>query len=133
MKVIYTDELGRTCLMTIADGHDIDEVIAKDVPPGVEFFKIPASDVPVGDELRDGWKIENGKISHDINKCREVKKNILRRERYPLLQAQDVEYMRAMEAGKDTSSIATEKQRLRDITKLVDAATTVDEIRAIKC
>ena len=39
--------------------------------------------------------------------------------------------MRAQEAGADTTSIVAEKQRLRDITKLCDMATSVEELKAI--
>jgi hypothetical protein len=53
-------------------------------------------------------------------------------ERKPLLEDQDVAFMRATESGADTSEIVIEKQRLRDITTLADGATTLDELKAIK-
>jgi len=53
----------------------------------------------------------------------------LRAERKPLLEAQDVLYMRATEQGTDTSAIILEKQRLRDITKIT--ATTLDELKEL--
>jgi hypothetical protein len=37
----------------------------------------------------------------------------------------------ALESGADTSAIVAEKQRLRDITKLADDATTLDELKAL--
>jgi len=43
-----------------------------------------------------------------------------------------VAFQRALETGADTTSIVAEKQRLRDITKLADAATTVNELKTIK-
>jgi hypothetical protein len=49
-----------------------------------------------------------------------------------LLEAQDVLYMRATESGDDTSSVILEKQRLRDITKQVDDAQTLDELKALE-
>jgi outer membrane biosynthesis protein TonB len=56
----------------------------------------------------------------------------LREERKPLLAAQDVEYLKALEVNGDTSEIIKEKKRLRDITKLADAATTLDELKELK-
>jgi hypothetical protein len=53
-------------------------------------------------------------------------------ERKPLLEDQDVAFMRATESGVDTAEIVIEKQRLRDITTLADGATTLDELKAIK-
>ena len=34
-------------------------------------------------------------------------------------------------SGSVTSSIVTEKQRLRDVTNLVDTATTLDELKGL--
>ena len=69
----------------------------------------------------------------DINKAKDITKDKLRAERTPLLEAQDVAFQRALENSSDTSAIVAEKQRLRDITKQVDTATTLDELRGISC
>tara|TARA_R100001530_G_scaffold127710_1_gene97013 strand:+ start:845 stop:1069 length:225 start_codon:yes stop_codon:yes gene_type:complete len=70
-------------------------------------------------------------ITINLAKAKEITKERLRGERKPLLEAQDVLFIRAQEAGADTSAIVAEKNRLRDITKLADAATTPDELKAI--
>ena len=70
-------------------------------------------------------------ITININKAKEITKDRLRAEREPLLVAQDVAYQRALESGADTTAIVAEKQRLRDITKQADAATTLDELKTI--
>ena len=71
-------------------------------------------------------------ITVNLSKAREITKERLRNERKPLLEAQDVLYMKAQEAGADTSAIVTEKNRLRDITKLADSATTLDELKNLE-
>jgi len=68
-------------------------------------------------------------ITVDINKAKVITKDRLRAERKPLLEEQDILFMKAQEAGSDTSAIVTEKQRLRDITNQVDSMTTVDELK----
>lgn len=68
----------------------------------------------------------------DINKAKDITKDRLRAERKPLLEAQDVAFQRALESGADTSAIVAEKQRLRDITNLVDNANTVEELKALE-
>jgi hypothetical protein len=70
-------------------------------------------------------------ITINIDKAKEIKKESLRQERKPLLEAQDVAYMRAQEAGENTTAIVQEKQRLRDITNLVDSCTTVEELKMV--
>jgi uncharacterized protein YdaT len=69
----------------------------------------------------------------DINKAKDITKDRLRAERTPLLEAQDVAFQRALENSSDTSAIVAEKQRLRDITKQVDTATTLDELLTLNC
>lgn len=70
-------------------------------------------------------------ITVNLNKAKEIKKDQLRSERKPLLEALDVEFVRALEQGGDTSEIVSEKQRLRDITLIVDNASTLEELKAI--
>jgi len=68
----------------------------------------------------------------DINKAKDITKDRLRQEREPLLLAQDIAFQRALETGADTSAIVAEKQRLRDITKLVDNVNTVEELKSLE-
>ena len=70
-------------------------------------------------------------ITINFEKAKAITKNRLRAERTPLLQAQDVAFQRALEEGADTSAIVAEKQRLRDITQLVDQAETLDELKGL--
>ena len=69
-------------------------------------------------------------ITVNIEKAKEIVKEKLRLDRKPLLEAQDVLFQRALETGTDTADIVAEKQRLRDITKDVDAMTTEAQLKA---
>ena len=68
-------------------------------------------------------------ITINFVKAQALTKDRLRHERKPLLEAQDVLFQRALETGKDATAIVKEKQRLRDVTKLVDVATTLDALK----
>ncbi len=70
-------------------------------------------------------------ITINFDKAKAITKNRLRAERTPLLQAQDVAFQRALESGADTTTIVAEKQRLRDITKLADEATTLEQLKEL--
>ena len=65
----------------------------------------------------------------NFSKAQDITKDRLRLDRKPLLEEQDVLFMRAQEAGSDTSAIVTEKQRLRDITNQVDSMTTLAQLK----
>ena len=68
-------------------------------------------------------------IRIDFDKAVIITQQRLREERKPLLEAQDVLYMRATEQNQDTTAIVAEKQRLRDITKIT--AKTLDELKGL--
>jgi len=72
-------------------------------------------------------------ITINMNKAKEITKERLRQERTPLLEAEDIKFMRAQEEGSDTTAIVAEKKRLRDITNQVDSCTTTDELKALSC
>lgn len=69
-------------------------------------------------------------ISVDLTKAKNITKDRLRVERKPLLEAQDVAFMKAQEAGTSTSAIVTEKNRLRDITG--DYVNNMDTLAKLK-
>jgi hypothetical protein len=71
-------------------------------------------------------------ITINMDKAKEIHKNKLRDARKPLLEKLDVDYMRALEQGGNTSIIVTHKQELRDITSHPDLvnASNVDELKA---
>jgi hypothetical protein len=71
-------------------------------------------------------------ITINLNKAKDITKDRLRSERAPLLQALDVQFQRALESSGGTAAIVAEKQRLRDITQLVDIAQTPDELKVLK-
>ena len=69
-------------------------------------------------------------IAGSLTKAKTITKDRLRVDRKPLLEAQDVAFMKAQEAGTSTSAIVTEKNRLRDITNAVDSMTTLNQLKA---
>ena len=70
-------------------------------------------------------------VSVNMTKAKAITKDRLRADRKPLLEAQDIAFMKAQEAGSDTSAIVTEKNRLRNITgDYVDDMDTLDKLKA---
>ena len=71
-------------------------------------------------------------ITINLNKAKDLTKFSMRQHRKSLLEEQDVLFMKAQEDGADTAAIVTEKNRLRDLTKLANDASTVDELKILK-
>lgn len=67
-------------------------------------------------------------IKVDLEKAKVIAKEKLRKNREPLLAALDVQFLRALEEGRDPSWIISEKNRLRAVTDLVNTAQTVEEL-----
>jgi len=129
MKIIYSTKKGIAIIHPTGE-LSIEEVAAKDVPANVSFRIVDESEIPTDRTFRNAWKDEGG-IKVDMGKAKDITKDRLRNERKPLLEAQDVAFQRALESGASTAAIVSEKQRLRDITKQVDALTSLDELKAL--
>ena len=70
-------------------------------------------------------------ITIPLSAAKAITKDRLRVERKPLLEAQDILFMKAQEAGSDTSAIVTEKNRLRNITgDYVDDMDNLTDLKA---
>ena len=74
-------------------------------------------------------------IGVNIPKAKELQKERFRQVRKPLLDALDIDYQRADEAGDASkkTEIATKKQALRDVTNntTLNDATSEAEVRAV--
>jgi hypothetical protein len=128
--IIFANDNGgvSTCIPT--GEISIEAVLAKDCPKGAII--VEASSLPTDNDFYDAWELADGKVTVSLAKATEITKKRLRAEREPLLAAQDVAFQRALESGADTTAIVAEKQRLRDVTSLADAETTLEGLRAIK-
>ena len=112
----------------------INDVLEKDIPKTATEVQIVERSLFLVNEMdfNNAFVWDGSQLVVDIDKAKEVTKNRLRQEREPLLAAQDIAFQRALETNSETSTIVAEKQRLRDITKLVDAVSSLDELRALK-
>ena len=74
-------------------------------------------------------------IKVNMTKAVEIKKDMIRAERAPIMADLDIAFIRAVEAGDKVaqSTIAEQKQALRDATKdpAIAAAKTPEELKAI--
>lgn len=70
-------------------------------------------------------------IQINIDKAKEIAKDKLRADRAPLLAELDIKSQRNIESGADNTEVVAEKQRLRDITKLVDDVADVEVLKEV--
>lgn len=128
--IIFTNDNGGVSVCIPTGELDIQAVKAKDTPS--TSIIVQDSELPQADnDFFNAWELANGVVTVNLDKAKEITKARLRTEREPLLAAQDVLFQRAQESGGDTTAIVAEKNRLRDITGLVDSCTTTAQLRAL--
>jgi hypothetical protein len=89
--------------------------------------------VPSDRHFRGAWSLSGSVISEDMTKAKEIFKDKIREVRKPLLEAEDVVYMKALEAGDSDAQAAsvTAKNALRNA-PAASAITNAADIAALK-
>ena len=90
--------------------------------------------LPSGRHFRNAWKLNGSVMAEDITAAKVIFKDKIREVRKPLLEAEDVVYMKALEAddaSAKTASVA-KKKALRDApaAKAIDDADTIAKLKA---
>ena len=90
--------------------------------------------VPSDRQLRGAWSLSGDVISEDLDAAKVLFKDKIREVRKPLLESEDVKYMRAIEDDDATAkaAAATKKTALRDApaASAITDATTIAELKA---
>ena len=89
---------------------------------------------PSDRHFRGAWKLSGSTISEDMTKAKEIFKDKIRTVRQPLLDAEDVVYMKALEASDSSAQAASvaKKKKLRDApaATAIDNADTIAKLKA---
>ncbi len=101
---------------------------------GNQIDSSEATSIPSNRDFRGAWSLSGKVISEDITKAKELFKDKIREVRQPLLDAEDVVYMKALEAGDSSAQTASaeKKKSLRDApaASAIDSATTIAKLKA---
>ena len=89
--------------------------------------------VPADRHFRGAWSLSGSVISEDLDTAKDIFRNKVREVRGPLLEAEDVVYMKALEADDADAKAAsvTKKTTLRDA-PAASAITSASDIAALK-
>mgnify|MGYP003667970953 FL=1 len=90
--------------------------------------------VPSDRHFRGAWSLDGTVITEDITAAKVIFKDKIREVRKPLLDAEDVVYMKALEADDASAKSAsvTKKAALRDApaASAIDSADTIAKLKA---
>ena len=89
--------------------------------------------VPSDRHFRNAWAISDKVITEDMTKAKEIFKTKIREVRKPLLEAEDVAYMKALEASDSSAQTTSinKKKALRDA-PAASAITNADTIKSAR-
>lgn len=89
---------------------------------------------PADRHFRNAWALSGSVISEDMAAAKVIFKDKIREVRQPLLDAEDVVYMKALEAADSTAQAASvaKKKALRDApaASAIDNADTIAKLKA---
>ena len=90
--------------------------------------------VPANRDFRSAWSLSGTVITEDLTKSKEMFKDKIREVRQPLLDEEDVVYMKALEAADSDAQAASiaKKKALRDApaAKAITDADTIAKLKA---
>jgi hypothetical protein len=90
--------------------------------------------MPADRHFRNAWALSGSVISEDMTAAKVIFKDKIREVRQPLLDAEDVVYMKALEAADSTAQAASvaKKKALRDApaASAIDGADTIAKLKA---
>ena len=101
---------------------------------GNQIDATTVSSKPSDRHFRNAWAISGKVIAEDMTKAKELFKTKIREVRKPLLEAQDVAYMKALEAdnSSDQTTAKNKKKALRDApaASAISNADTITKLKA---
>ena len=90
--------------------------------------------VPSDRHFRGAWVIDGKTISEDMTEAKKIFQDKIREVRKPLLEAEDVVYMKALEADDSSAKTASvaKKKKLRDApaASTISSADTIVKLKA---
>jgi hypothetical protein len=118
MPIFYPQANSKLAIMWLAEGVSVETAVAP-LPEGTPFVVSETFDLDP--DFLDAYEFDaDAGAVLNMDKAKAIRLDQFREARKPLLEALDVDYMRALEVEDSVkaSQIAIAKQELRDVTKL---------------
>lgn len=125
-------ELSAKGINFLSEDEIMQYIFNKDIPADATARIADISILPTDREFRMAWTdaLDTETVDIDINKAIEIRKNVLRGIREPLLKKLDIDYMKAGEINDEATrtAIIIKKQALRDMTNL-EFPTNIEDLK----
>ena len=128
-RIIYQNESGGVSVIVPTGSV---ELALKDVPEGVFYEIVEATDIPSDRYFRNAWVIGDGCIEHDLDQCRDIGHDIRRQQRSEEFQPFD-EIIAKQIPGADAAEAEAARAQIRDkyagVQLAIDTAADPDAIK----
>jgi hypothetical protein len=137
-RIIYTGlnrEGAECCCILIPTGElPIEAVARKDVPQGVAYKITDVSEIPDDRTFRNAWEAGSNNepsVKINLNKAKEIAHEKRRAARAEDFAPLDIEATIPAKANQAEAAREAIRQKYAEMQAQMDAATTVDELKAI--
>jgi hypothetical protein len=134
-KILYLQENGKLAMISPAADTNINDCIPKDVA----HIEIDESELPEESVLIDYFdaltiNFSTSKIEVNLTEAKKITKDILRKQRKKLFEANDLRLRDAILTNdqQELDLAITERDRLRSITLLADVASSFDDLKRLR-
>lgn len=131
-RIVYENDAGGISIIVPApkalERMTIENIAAKDVPPGKVYHIVDVEDIPVDRSYRNAWRhAGGGKLKLDLAAAKSVMLDRVRERRNAKLDQLDKDQARANDQGKadELVEIKARKQTLRDLPAALAAQAAV--------
>lgn len=132
MELIFypNTETGGVCIVCPCDQELTTEELAQAViPAGLPHRVVDKNSLTANTNFTDAWELDfsdpSSSVEVNMSKAKEIHKNKIRIARIPKFQELDIQFMRCLEVGGDTSYIERKKAILRDATNTTEISSAV--------
>lgn len=131
-RILYPAPDGGVAIVIPTGEIPIEEVAAKDVPKGVHYSIVDASEIPSDRTFRAAWIQGDCCVEHDLERCREIGHDMRRAKRAEEFAPHD-EVIAKQIPGVDAAAAEEARQEIREryatIQAEIDAAESPIEIK----
>jgi len=130
-RIIYQNESGGVAVIVPTGSV---ELALKDVPPGVPYEIVEATDIPSDRYFRDAWVIGmDGCVEHDLDQCKSIghdKRRAARTEAFAPFDEIIAKQIPGADAAEAEAARAEIRSKYANVQLAIDAAADPDEIKA---
>ena len=131
-RIIYIAPGGGTAVIIPTEELPIEQVAAKDVPPGVAYEIVDTDAIPSDRTFRGAWVIADAAVDVDLGKARDIAHDIRRSQRAEEFAPLD-EIIAKRIPGVTADEAEAQRQEIRDryavIQEAVDGSETVGALK----